>query len=133
MRTLFSFTHTSHARFFDRGGAQLHKHTAADLFFACTCSGGHDLTVLPSPPAFLARTKHGTHIRRVHQHLSHGRFQDAIKMETEDGRRSVVGEELSNSESCLYFSTLMYWLGPTFLLNDFGKPFKKHIKGLCSA
>lgn len=27
----------------------------------------------------------------------------------------------------------MYWPEHTFLPNDFGKPLKKHIKGLCSA
>lgn len=142
MRTLFSFTHTSHTRFFDQGRAVTQTYSCWPFFCMRLQWGPRSdrvYRITPSSarkggcPAFVARTKHGTHIGHVHQHVSHGRFQDAIKMETEEGRRSVVGEELSNSESCLYFSTVMYWLGPTFLLNDFGKPFKKHIKDLCSA
>lgn len=56
-----------------------------------------------------------------------------------DEEKKFKGEEKENLKqlkqlkSPTFLHTLMYWPEHTFLLNDFGKALKKHIKGLCSA
>lgn len=58
-----------------------------------------------------------------------------IERENEKGGKIKAEEEenLQQQKSPAFLHTFMYWPEHTFLLNDFGKPLKKHIKGLCSA
>lgn len=88
--------------------------------------------------ANISHTKDSAHIlysedRNCSWDIIAGHFQDAVKRDNEKRRKSSRRRNLKQWKSPVFLHTLMYWLEPTFLLNDFGKPFKKHIKSLCSA